>query len=225
MKITIINWEKYNPKRDQKTYTWFRMDNMIYADPKIFQLTPAQKWAWVCILCLASRQNSPEIDMGNAPANYFAHVSGISPKESVQCIEMFEQFGLVSCVRQRDVVTTIPTNERTNEQTNNNAQSEIGRSCLVEKKQNWKVTDEQLDAAYQLFPRKEGKKRGFASIRRQLTKPGDFDDFQWAVRQYAEFVKINNIEKKFIKHFSTFANEWEDWLDPEMVTRLERRRM
>lgn len=53
--ITITNWEKYNPKRDQKHYTWLRLDNDIANDVRLFGLTAEQKFIWVHLLCLASK--------------------------------------------------------------------------------------------------------------------------------------------------------------------------
>lgn len=65
MEIEIRNWAKYNPKRDQKTYTWFRLNNDIINSPEFFGLTKEEKLISIALLCEASKKNKPR---------YFLHV-------------------------------------------------------------------------------------------------------------------------------------------------------
>ena len=39
-------------------YTWFRMYSEVIHDPKIRKLSPAQRWVWVGLLCLASESDT-----------------------------------------------------------------------------------------------------------------------------------------------------------------------
>lgn len=119
--IEIINWEKYNPKRDQKSYTWFRFDNAMPLDADFFELDSVEKWAFVCLLCEASRKNSAEILINFKLFETFSGLSIVKQKaffkklEEIQVVRINE--GLVSCSRQSSSVDTTPTNERTDERT------------------------------------------------------------------------------------------------------------
>lgn len=57
MEIEIRNWEKYNPKRDQKTYTWLRLDNDIARGPEFHGLKNLEKYVAILLLCEASKEN------------------------------------------------------------------------------------------------------------------------------------------------------------------------
>lgn len=63
IKITVLNWDKYNPKRDQKSYTWLRLDNMILTDPDLWGMTAEQKFVWIGILAECSKKNLDTIDL------------------------------------------------------------------------------------------------------------------------------------------------------------------
>jgi hypothetical protein len=39
-----------------------------------------------------------------------------------------------------------------------------------------------------------------------------------AITRYRDDVQAAGTEKKYIKHFSTFASEWRDWVSPEAGT-------
>lgn len=72
-----------------------------------------------------------------------------------------------------------------------------------------------LESLYQGYPRKVGKGKGISKLRSMLTKQEDYDSVGIAIRNYASYCKTHGIEPRFIKHFSTFVNEWRDWLDPD----------
>lgn len=58
MEIEIRKWEKYNPKRDQKTYTWLRLDNTIATGPEFYGLNNREKFLAILLLCEASKTNN-----------------------------------------------------------------------------------------------------------------------------------------------------------------------
>lgn len=63
MKVRILNWEKINEKRkDVKHPTWFRMDNDLPQSQSLFGLSAVERYVFVCLLCLASKQQAAEIE-------------------------------------------------------------------------------------------------------------------------------------------------------------------
>jgi hypothetical protein len=68
-----------------------------------------------------------------------------------------------------------------------------------------------LERVYEKFPRKEGKSRGLEKLRK--VKESDLPLVEKAVENYAEHCSLNRTEPQYLKHFSTWATEWRDWVD------------
>jgi hypothetical protein len=68
-----------------------------------------------------------------------------------------------------------------------------------------------LDALYAPYPRKEGKAKGMAKLKRAITTPAQYERFANAVRNYAKHVDGRPADK--VKHFDSFVSCWEDYAD------------
>lgn len=71
-----------------------------------------------------------------------------------------------------------------------------------------------LEAAYQAYPRKLGKSEGMKRLTREIKTESDFQSLKLAIHNYKTHCETENLEAKFIKHFSSFVSAWRDWLDP-----------
>lgn len=196
--IEVVNWDKYNPRTDSKKPTWFRLDNDVALGDGFHGLTCEQKWVWIVVLSLASKKNGSKFTWNSA---YVEAVAGIKPKVQEQALEIFEKF--VRLRVSRDV--TLRDSPATNEtyETNNNAQP-VAKA----------PGDFDLQALYFKYPRRVGKGRGLKIAAREIKTREDFDALDSAIARYSSYVAAQNIEPKFVKHFSTFMGEWKDWLDP-----------
>lgn len=75
------------------------------------------------------------------------------------------------------------------------------------------LLSDELERIYkEHYPRKIGKTLGLKRARR-LVPIDEIDLFELSVKNYAKFCEGK--DKQFIKFFSTFVNEWEDWLEYE----------
>lgn len=79
-----------------------------------------------------------------------------------------------------------------------------------------------LEAAYQRYPRKEGKAGGFLVLGKTIKTEKDYADLITAIDKYATLVRNEGRERKHIKQFSSFVGTvekqtWRDYidLDPE----------
>ena len=116
--VTIRNWDKFNPKRDQNSYTWLRLSNDILTDPDLFGLTAAQKFAWVGILCLASKKNTATVELDT---EWLAATTQIKPEQVDTLLFFLEKKRIVSVdevpatiggrALSRTSTSTTPTNE------------------------------------------------------------------------------------------------------------------
>lgn len=70
-----------------------------------------------------------------------------------------------------------------------------------------------FEIPYATYPLKKGKTPGFKKLSRDVKTEVDFENLKKASINYAEETKLNNTPQQFIKHFSTFANQWRDWVD------------
>ena len=57
MRIKIKNWEKYQPRKDIKSQSWFRLNNDLFYDPKICELDHEGLITLLYLFCEASRTN------------------------------------------------------------------------------------------------------------------------------------------------------------------------
>lgn len=75
-----------------------------------------------------------------------------------------------------------------------------------------------LESAYKLYPRKQGKSPAIRKLKTQIKTEQDLSDLTKAIKNYAAFCHRENKELQFVMLFSTFANQWRDWLDSETGT-------
>lgn len=79
---------------------------------------------------------------------------------------------------------------------------------------NIKNIAQQVERVYRdLYPRKIGKAKGMQRLAREITTDDDLAKFEIAVKNYLADIRRNKVEDRFIKHFSSFTNEWRDWID------------
>lgn len=74
------------------------------------------------------------------------------------------------------------------------------------------LTDNLIDQIYQKYPRKDGKIRGYATLRKVLVS--ELPNLTQAVDNYNAHHQRKKTHPDYLKLFSTWANEWRDWVDP-----------
>jgi hypothetical protein len=73
-----------------------------------------------------------------------------------------------------------------------------------------------FESVYQLYPRKgEGKKAGMMKLERDITTEAKFERFKKAVENYAYLCRTRGTEREYVKMWSTFVNNWEDYENAE----------
>jgi len=78
---------------DLKSVPWIKLSADATKDQSLFGLTPGQKWAWVCILCEAAKQNSD----GKAKINteFLEFSSGVAHDDIDGLFQHLETIGLI----------------------------------------------------------------------------------------------------------------------------------
>ena len=69
-----------------------------------------------------------------------------------------------------------------------------------------------LEALYALYPRRgEGKKLGMKRLESKVSSQKTYKRIEAAIRNYAQLCAKENRQRCYIKLFSTFMNNWEDY--------------
>lgn len=78
-----------------------------------------------------------------------------------------------------------------------------------------------FEILWDLYPRKLGKKQAIKHLSSSIKTEKDFEDCKNAIENYKYELKKNNTEEKYIKHGSTFFNNWQDYIPKEKIYRRE----
>lgn len=81
--LEIANWDKYNPRSDVKSSSWFRMDNDFFLDPDFYGTTLGLKFTWLIILSTASKKVSGLIKINS---KQIADALSVPDSEIEECI-------------------------------------------------------------------------------------------------------------------------------------------
>lgn len=61
----------------------------------------------------------------------------------------------------------------------------------------------------EIYPLKKGKTKGVEKLSKEIKTDEDLENLKVAIANYSKTIK----NPEYIKHFSTFATEWKDWID------------
>ncbi len=197
MVITIRNWDKYNFRNDIKAPSWFRFGHAFFEDPQFFDFDGDDIKVWLYLLCLASKKSRAEVLINDKHRKV---VGRISDKQFKTTISKLEALEVITYVDERERTPTGATQHYITLPTLHNtlAQTEVRASEI-----------------YDLYPRKVGKKKGVAKLKTILKNEEDVAKMKIAIENYRVYCQAQKFEPRFIKHFTTFLGEWEDWVDSE----------
>lgn len=204
--IEVLNWDDFQHKNGERTYDWFKISNNISDDVELDSLTDLQFRTWFLILALCARYRSRRVKVTltylqrnrNVPLTYYR-----------RSLDRFESFQWLRIISGTNVVpqNRIEENRIDTKEHVSAPEKEEGQGD-----QRVKLDFESL---YLRYPRKLGKKKGIAACKVQIKTQIDFDNLKKAIAKYSAHCDKNRTEDKFIKHFSTFMNSWEDWLEDD----------
>lgn len=230
MRIIITNWSQYQ-KRTYKGAKWFSLSNQLIDDPDFFDFTFEEKWAWIGLLSVASLSGTNEIPYR---PNWLSKRIGVQEKALKSSIEKLEQLQILEIVSNTSGINSAENmpelcpksaatlHNITLHNINNTYADSAPKDTTPPQagtppagKQRVKAFTQELDLIYKTkYPRKEGKARGMTKLIREIASPEDLAQFEKAVTNFATHHKKLGTEPQYLKHFSTFASEWRDWIDP-----------
>lgn len=202
IKLTIINWDKFNPSSSFKTPYWFRVNIHIVSSKSLFGLSADIKWVWICLLSEAMRNRSATFELSLAWASQHW---GIKQSDIAKAIDSLNKNGLLRVdsestqsglrVDSEPTPPHIHTNIQTNKQT-------ITSPTVFD-----------FESLYSKYPRKLGKTKGIQKLKTLVKNPDDFKRVSDAIDRFISYHRRENTGPQFIPHFSTFMNSITDWYD------------
>lgn len=113
IEFEVTNWDKYNPRNDVKHNWWFRNDNDMPEDPKIRQLTPFEKWMFICLLGLRSKSGRNKTQVGLSLTT--ARSQARNNSETIRALNALARYGLVTWTYQHITLQDITKQNKTKE--------------------------------------------------------------------------------------------------------------
>lgn len=105
--VTILNWERFNPRKDVKQSSWFRFEHSWFENPDFFDFTHTEKLIWVYILSLASKKNASEIII------YSSHALKIADFSIEDLLSALQKLNKIKAIVFRYVTSPIRGRTRT----------------------------------------------------------------------------------------------------------------
>jgi len=204
MFIRILNWDRFNPKRAQKTYTWLRLNNDFMLQPEMTELDVEQKYVWICILCWASKKNKGDF---KTTMKHMMNLTGVSEKKILGTLKTLKEWEVI------DFNTTEKCSEPKNTQQN---ATPTRRDETDETNETIKETKSEYDNEERLINfwnkldivKHELSENNFKKVRKALKKKKDYsiEDIVKALRNFATALKGP----------SYWSHKWTLW---ELLTR------
>ena len=106
-------------------------------------------------------------------------------------------------------------NDTTNNNTFNNNTFNNNTKKERQPSDDGQSTSERFESIWKYYPRKEGKKKAFASYKRALKNGVTDEEIMEGLEKYNQYIKKEKTDRKYIAHGSTWFNEnrWQDEYD------------
>lgn len=214
IKIEFLNWEKYQGKgKHWNNASWFRIQNNLDEHPLYDLLNDAEFRFFIFLMCLISRRAHKDGTV-ETMFNTLSRTSSVKKNDIKNAIKKLESLQILKTT----VSVVCPSNVRGMSATLHNITLHNKYTCSLaprasENDQNFDHFD--FETLYAAYPRKIGKKRGMQICNKRIRNQADFDALRKAIDNYAMHCKHEKTETQYIKHFSTFMNSYEDWIEVE----------
>lgn len=210
--VTIKRFKEFNYRPDVKASTWFRFEHKFFSDSQFFDFSLSERCAWIYILCEASQNNKATVTINIA---HLEKIGGIKLKDFDSALFKLQRNGTIDTNLQERRVEVTPTLRGRNEHdTGTGATDERTNERTITPISGLRQTENfDFESVYAAFPKQVGKKKGISRLKAQIRTQEDFVAVTLACANYVAYCQRQKLEHRFIKHFSSWTSEWEDWID------------
>ena len=111
--VTIPNFEKYNPRKDVKSSSWFRMENDFFLDPDIFGLNLQEKIVYIYLITQASKSNGKQFKLNISLCASVLSIKISDFEESLKKLNDINKITFTNADERARTRTCLRTDERT----------------------------------------------------------------------------------------------------------------
>ena len=205
--VRIKNWDKVNGKKNEK-HKKFLVCEDIFSDLGFYNLSASGKVMWLHLLTLCARRASAEVSL--TPRSARAETSLRRHWDIAEILKMSD-YGMLDIMTPCDHLLREKKRREYIDQPDENARIDRPKDDAKVKPQKPNFTPG-IEALYEIYPRKRGKTPGIKKLASEIKTQDDLMLLETAIKNYAE--EMRGTDREFILHFSTFAGQWRDWLDP-----------
>jgi len=90
--ITVLNWEKYNPRSDRTNFSWFRFENRFFHDQTVFKLSANSKLLAVFLFCEVSTSAGKPAEVN---LDYVSALLNVRKTQVVKLLKELRDAGIV----------------------------------------------------------------------------------------------------------------------------------
>lgn len=123
--ITILNWDKYNPKRDQKTYTWFKLNNDFYLSPSLANLGATERYVFITILSLCSTKSNGAV---TGSIQWLSRLIRVESRTILRTLNKLKENNTLDIYYDKPLQNTTPKEEKNRINKNRIEQSKLDSS-------------------------------------------------------------------------------------------------
>jgi len=193
IEVTVLNWKKYNPRKDVKKHTWFRFENDFWDNPDLAHLTSDDITVLIIALSNCSRRQRETAKINFRQVYASRGLSEVQVIESLRKLKVeeiltFKERENHANVTAPSTAATNSTNERTNERTNVVGRDQVQNQAPDQKRaSSTKVFDVSFSQEYQNFVKaleSEGFKPTPAQRRKLATAYTEWKKDDEAIREF-----------------------------------------
>lgn len=205
MIVTVVGWEKYNGRRNHlQNAQWFKFWHSAFDSVSMFDLTPSERWIFLCCLGAASMQRASNGSF-ECTIPWFAHKFRVETEAVGMAFEKMKKNGMINydaTLVQHQCDTSVTADKIRLDKIRKElkghpsgmTQSQVGS----------------FEAIWEKYPNRVKKKAALRSFTASVKTPEDLDRINAALHNY---LQSETFKKGFVQNGSTWFANWEDWVD------------
>jgi hypothetical protein len=223
IEIVILNWEKYNPRKDVKNSSWFRFEHNLFDNPNFYNFHPLEILFFIYLLTVFSKKSA---DFSKKSSNFFRifpiHAERMSKVRQTYIHSALKKLNEINIIEYSYVTSASrPRNVHVTDTLQIRALRNVTIRNDTKKEE---LLPFNFEILYKKYPLKKGKEEGIKRCKLLITTQEEYDQLSLAIDRYSIDIVKNKTESKFIKHFSTFienrdskpfSQPWRDWIDED----------
>lgn len=93
IEVEVLNWEKYNPRKDVQRNSWFRFEHDVTTDDRFYHFTHEELWSYVHVLSTCSKHRASRVRIN---LDHVLRAARISPRALISALDKLEELEILT---------------------------------------------------------------------------------------------------------------------------------